>query len=132
MPDADEHGCVGRCPDHVGLKSAVSTSAVEEPRPCLLRGLISLAFWTEPDRRLDVTVEQGDSGCGDSRRDGVEASRGREATMFYVINLIAKERVARLEPWGDDVDSAETYGRSTVDRGSAQSAEIRDEDGNLV
>ncbi len=52
--------------------------------------------------------------------------------MSYIINLIVKERIARLEPWSDDVDAAEAYGKSTVDRGSAQSAEIRDEDGNLV
>ena len=52
--------------------------------------------------------------------------------MCYIVNLIVTERVARLEPWSDDVDAAEAYGKSTVDRGGAQSAEIRDEDGNLV
>jgi hypothetical protein len=93
--------------------------------------MISLAFWTEPNVRLHVTDEQGDSACSVSLRDWAQANWGQVATMSYIINLIVKERVARLEPRSDDVASAESYRKSTVDSGSAQSAEIRDE-GNLV
>ena len=52
--------------------------------------------------------------------------------MSYVINLIVKDRLARLEPWSDDFDSAKSYGASEVDLGKAQSVEVRDEDGTLA
>ena len=52
--------------------------------------------------------------------------------MAYIVNLIVKDRLARLEPLSDDLEFAKSYGQSEVDLGHAQSVEVRDEDGTLA